>query len=277
MCGGWTKRSHGHVFVPVLELRHRNRSSIQIFFEFFKDRVTLREVSKVLVTKADFRSEHTLQNLVSTLNYLLDANIVPILNTNDAISYPPEATQDVANALNINDNDSLAAKLATLLKSDLLLLMSDVDGVYDRHPSETDARLLSSFVPQIHRPIISFGGKSDVGTGGMESKINAASFAVDNDCSVIICNGKLQNAIVDSVRGKKVGTFFTNNLEINSLSVENMALQGDLKPDICLAYEKLDSVYLKLEMVEDCCRLCRLKKEAKLSPTTPKVYSITRG
>lgn len=161
------------------------------------------------------------------LNYLLEANIVPILNTNDAISYPPETTKDVPNlAININDNDSLAAKLATLVHSDLLLIMSDVDGVYDRHPSETDARLISSFVPKVHRSVISFGEKSNVGTGGMESKITAAMFAVNNDCSVVICNGKLQNAIVDTVNGKKIGTFFTNDLGVNTMSVENLALQG---------------------------------------------------
>lgn len=184
------------------------------------------ETAQVLVTKADFRSEHTLQNLASTLNYLLDANIVPILNTNDAISYPPEVTRDIDGSLNINDNDSLSAKLATLIRSDLLLLMSDVDGVYDRHPSETDASLISSFVPKLHRTAISFGEKSNVGTGGMESKISAASYAVDNDCSVIICNGKLQNAIVDSVCGKKVGTFFTNDFDISSNNIENMAING---------------------------------------------------
>lgn len=182
-----------------------------------------------MVTKADFRSEYTLQNLVSTLNYLLEANIVPILNTNDAISYPPEITQDVPSVdptLNINDNDSLAAKLATLMRSDLLLIMSDVDGVYNMPPSETDSRLFSLFVPKLHGAAISFGEKSNVGTGGMESKIKAASYAVENDCSVVICNGKLPNAIVDTVRGKKIGTFFAPDLDMNSLSVESLAYQG---------------------------------------------------
>lgn len=183
-----------------------------------------------MVTKADFRSEYTLQNLVSTLNYLLEANIVPILNTNDAISYPPESTRDVTTdpSLNINDNDSLAAKLATLMHTDLLLIMSDVDGVYNMPPTETDARLFSLFVPKIHRPAISFGEKSNVGTGGMESKIKAAAYAVENDCSVVICNGKLPNAIVDTVRGKKIGTFFAPDLDMSSLSVENLAMQGIL-------------------------------------------------
>lgn len=185
------------------------------------------ETAQILVTKEDFRSGYLLNSLASTLDYLLESKIVPILNTNDSIAYPPERTQDVAGALNINDNDTLAAKLATIIKSDLLLIMSDVDGVYDRHPKETGARFFNTFVPDVHRNAISFGENSNVGTGGMESKIRAASFAVKNNCSVIICNGRLENAIIDSVKGKKIGTFITNEIEMNARSVENMALQGN--------------------------------------------------
>lgn len=152
--------------------------------------------------------------------------MVPILNTNDAIAYPPEMTKDVDGALNINDNDSLAAKLATMIDSDLLLIMSDVEGVYNCPPSEPDARLLHTFAPRNDAREISFGQKSNVGTGGMESKIKAAAFAVDNNCSVIICNGKKQNAIVDSVKGKKIGTFFTNDVDPRSVSVEQLAANG---------------------------------------------------
>lgn len=200
----------------------------------------------MLVTKSDFRSEHTLKNLQTTLNYLLDAKIVPILNTNDAIEYPPEQTKDIEGSLNINDNDSLAAKLATLIDSDLLLIMSDVEGVYNRHPSEQGARLLSSFSTRNDLKQISFGEKSTVGTGGMESKINAAAFAVNNNCSVIICNGKQQNAIVDCVKGKKVGTFFTNDTSVNSANIETMAIDGNLTLCIKIFIKKTNFIIIKL-------------------------------
>ena len=177
--------------------------------------------SKVLVTKADFQNKETLTYLTSTLNYLLDAKIVPILNTNDAISHPE--CKDIEGAVNINDNDSLAARLATMTGSDLLLLMSDVEGVYNRPPSEQGSRLLHTFNPKKDGNI-SCGEKSNVGTGGMESKLNAAKFAVENNCSVIICNGKKSNAILDSVKGKKVGTFFTS--ETASFSVEALAMNA---------------------------------------------------
>ena len=177
-----------------------------------------------MVTKADFQSEHTLKNLEDTLNNLMKSGIVPILNTNDAISSPPEKDQNTKEDININDNDSLAAKLASMVKSDLLLLLSDVDGVYNKPPSEPGSRLINSFNPCQQRGLIAFGEKSNVGTGGMESKIKAAEFALNHDCNVIICNGERHNAISDSIEGKKVGTFFTS--EGTNVSIESLAING---------------------------------------------------
>lgn len=156
----------------------------------------------------------------------MDAKIVPILNTNDAISYPPEKSRDFEGALNINDNDSLAAKLATMINSDLLLIMSDVNGVYNFPPSEPGSRLLDHFCPKTDKKLVNFGQKSNVGTGGMESKLIAAEYALKNDCSVLICNGKQQNAIVDSLNGKKIGTFFSNQPNGSLATVENLAIKG---------------------------------------------------
>lgn len=156
----------------------------------------------------------------------MDAKIVPILNTNDAIGYPPELTKDVDGALNINDNDSLSAHLASMVKSDLLFLMSDVNGVYNCPPDQPGSRLMETFCPADDKNLINFGEKSNVGTGGMESKIIAAEYALKNDCSVIICNGKQQNAIIDCIKGKKVGTFFTNEFIPSIVNVENLAIDS---------------------------------------------------
>ena len=197
---------------------------------------------KVLVTKADFQNQQTLNNLKSTLNYLLESNIVPILNTNDAIAYPE--CKDIDGAVNINDNDSLAARLATMTDSDLLLLMSDVEGVYNKPPSETGSRIFYNFNPQVDGKGINFGEKSNVGTGGMESKISAARFALENNCSVVICNGKKQNAIVDIVKGKKVGTFFTN--EAQGISNEILAMNGNYLKNKIKLYYIYDDLYNKL-------------------------------
>ena len=183
------------------------------------------DLKQVLVTNADFQSEYTLSVLKKTIEYLLSASVVPILNTNDAVAYPPEKeVRPKHGSIVVNDNDSLGAKLATLINSDLLLLCSDVDGVYNKPPNESGSRLLHSFSPKHDRSLLTFGKKSNVGTGGMESKIDSAEFALDNNCSVLICNGKRNNVILDCVNGKKVGTFFTH--DSSSVSVENLAKNG---------------------------------------------------
>ena len=166
-------------------------------------------VAQVLVNKSDFYNEYTRQNLQATLNELLDLNIVPILNTNDAVAPPPEKDLDIHGIISIKDNDSLAARLAVLIKSDLLLIMSDVNGLYNNPPNQVGSHLLHTFNPN-QKTIVNFGDKSNVGTGGMQSKIEAASWALEKNCSVVICNGEQENAISDILSGKKIGTFFTN-------------------------------------------------------------------
>ena len=166
--------------------------------------------AQVLVTKADFYNEFTRQNLTSTLNELLDLNIVPILNTNDAIAAPPEKNVDLKGVISIKDNDSLAARVADLVKSDLLVIMSDVEGLYNVPPTETNSRLLSSFNPRAEMSVVNFGDKkSKVGTGGMSSKVQAATWALEKNCSVVICNGQRENAITGIIQGKQIGTFFS--------------------------------------------------------------------
>jgi len=182
------------------------------------------KTGQVLVNKLDFYNEYTRENLQSTLNELLDLNIIPILNTNDAIASKPGKDLDIKGVISINDNDSLAARLAVLIESDLLLIMSDVNGLYDKPPTEADSHLLHTFNPKIHASI-EFGEKSNVGTGGMESKMAAAAWALDHNCSVVICNGQQENAITDTINGKSIGTFFSydENAMANAMSKELMA------------------------------------------------------
>jgi len=114
--------------------------------------------------------------------------------------------------ISIKDNDSLAARIAVLTESDFLLIMSDVDGLYNNPPSEPDSYLLHTYNPNRH-DAVTFGEKSNVGTGGMAAKIEAASWALRNECAVVICNGELDHAIVDTIKGKNIGTFFTDRDE----------------------------------------------------------------
>ena len=155
-------------------------------------------VAQVLVTKGDFYNEQTRAQLFATLQELMALNIIPIINTNDAVSPPmiqKEMDEDLATlGINIKDNDSLAARVAVEINADLAILMSDVDGIYDKPPSHDNARVIHTFIPT-DLSKVEFGEKSNVGTGGMESKVNSALWALDNKCSVVICNGMKYNTI----------------------------------------------------------------------------------
>ncbi|KAJ8687213.1 hypothetical protein QAD02_023007 [Eretmocerus hayati] len=169
------------------------------------------KLAQVLVTKPDFLNEETSKHLYETLSELISLNVVPIINTNDAVSPPLKVDEDAMagrRGIPINDNDSLAAMLAAEVQADLLILMSDVDGVYNLPPWQDGARLLHTFSSD-QRSSITFGQKSKVGTGGMDAKVNAALWALDRGVSVVLCNGNQDKAIKTIVEGRKVGTFFT--------------------------------------------------------------------
>ncbi|KAJ0060422.1 hypothetical protein NL108_010209, partial [Boleophthalmus pectinirostris] len=169
---------------------------------------------QVLVTNLDFHDDQKRQNLNSTLQELLRMNIVPIINTNDAVVPPPEPNSDLqgVNVISIKDNDSLAARLAVEMKADLLIALSDVEGLYNSPPGTDDAKLIDIFYPGDQQSI-TYGTKSRVGIGGMEAKVKAALWALQGGTSVVIANGThpkvTGHVITDIVEGKKVGTFFS--------------------------------------------------------------------
>ncbi|XP_056433261.1 delta-1-pyrroline-5-carboxylate synthase-like [Gadus chalcogrammus] len=170
--------------------------------------------AQILVTNLDFHDDQKRRNLNSTLQELLRMNIVPIINTNDAVVPPPEPNSDLqgVNVISIKDNDSLAARLAVEMRADLLIALSDVEGLYDSPPGTDDAKLIDIFYPGDQQSI-TYGTKSRVGIGGMEAKVKAALWALQGGTSVVIANGTLPkvtgHVITDIVEGKKVGTFFS--------------------------------------------------------------------
>lgn len=186
------------------------------------------KVAQVLVTEPDFYNEETRKNLFSTLSELISLNVVPIINTNDAVMPPMFIVdQEVSGTgkkkgIKIKDNDSLAALLAAEIHADLLILMSDVDGIYNKPPWEDGARLMPTYT-SADKDLIKFGQKSKVGTGGMDSKVNAATWALDRGVSVVICNGTQDKAIKNILTGRKVGTFFTESTAEKATPVEQLA------------------------------------------------------
>ncbi|XP_058061064.1 delta-1-pyrroline-5-carboxylate synthase [Anopheles bellator] len=185
------------------------------------------KIAQVLVTEPDFYNEETRKHLFSTLSELISLNIVPIINTNDAVVPPMFVNQELSatgkkRGIRIKDNDSLAALLAAEIHADLLILMSDVDGIYNKPPWEDGARLMHTYTHS-DKDLIKFGEKSKVGTGGMNAKVMAATWALDRGVSVVICNGMQDKAIKNILTGRKVGTFFTESTSEKAAPVDQLA------------------------------------------------------
>ncbi|XP_019737586.1 delta-1-pyrroline-5-carboxylate synthase [Hippocampus comes] len=202
--------------IPVLEARAcaaAGQSGLMALYEAMFTQYSIC-TAQILVTNLDFHDEQKRRNLNSTLLELLRMNIVPIINTNDAVVPPPVPSSDLqgVNVISIKDNDSLAARLAVEMKVDLLIALSDVQGLYDSPPGTDDAKLIDIFYPGDQQSV-TYGTKSRVGIGGMEAKVKAALWALQGGSSVVIANGTdpkvTGHVITDIVEGKKVGTFFS--------------------------------------------------------------------
>lgn len=115
--------------------------------------------------------------------------------------------------------------LAAEVQADLLILMSDVDGIYNKPPWEDGAKLMHTYTSNDRRSI-EFGTKSTKGTGGMDAKVKAATWALDRGVSVVICNGMQEKAIKTIIGGRKVGTFFTESVDGGSTPVDLLAESG---------------------------------------------------
>jgi glutamate 5-kinase len=159
-------------------------------------------VAQLLITKEDIACESRHVNFSNTLNRLLELGALPILNENDTI-----ATDEIV----IGDNDTLAAIVAQSVKADLLVLLSDIDGLYTADPhTDSDAKLIP-LVHKIDEKIMSLAGVSstNLGTGGMVTKLRAAEICLSSGCDMIIANGQNPDLLYDILDGRQVGTKFT--------------------------------------------------------------------
>lgn len=191
-------------------------------------------VAQVLVTNPDLQNATSLANLRATMEDLIGMNCVPIINANDVVSSPASERIDLKgltpwrrSTLALKDNDSLAALLAVEMNADLLVILSDVDGIYTGPPDEPNSKMLNIFRPS-DKNLVRFGSSnSKVGTGGMESKVNSSLYALEGGVSVVIANGQFKeiNTINDIVNGKKIGTFFTY-AEKDVVPVEDQAVKA---------------------------------------------------
>ena len=158
-------------------------------------------VAQILITSPDIEDPKRKQNFHNTLERLLELGALPIINENDTVS---------TDEIEIGDNDTLSAIVTANINADLLILLSDIDGLYDKDPHEfNDAKLINE-VEEITEDILKLGGGkgSSLGTGGMATKLKAAMIATEAGCEMVIANDANPLKLYDIVEGEPVGTKF---------------------------------------------------------------------
>lgn len=157
--------------------------------------------AQVLITAEDFESGERRTNFVNTLERLLNLGALPVINENDTV-----ATAEIS----VSDNDTLSALVAINVKADLLVLLSDIDGLYSADPhTDKNARLIpvvGEITPELERA--AGGSVSGVGTGGMATKIHAAKMCTAAGCDMVITNGAQPEEIYKIMSGGQAGTLF---------------------------------------------------------------------
>ncbi len=158
-------------------------------------------VGQVLLTGADFTHEERLNNLKNTMERLLALGALPIINENDTI-----ATDEIK----VGDNDTLSALVASSLQADLLVILSDIDGLYTADPHKDKNAVRIECVRQLTPEIMALGGGegSSLGTGGMRTKLHAAEICMAAGVNTVIASGEDPAILYKLVAGESVGTLF---------------------------------------------------------------------
>ena len=162
-------------------------------------------VAQILLTAEDIQHQRRSVHVHDTLERLLNWNVLPIINENDAVS-----TDEIGIQTTIGENDTLSAIVARLVGADLLILLSDIDGLYTSDPKKNEDAKLISTVEEITPEILNLAGGagSCLGTGGMATKLKAAGIVMECGIDMVITNGEDPNLLYDLFDGKAVGTRF---------------------------------------------------------------------
>ena len=158
-------------------------------------------MGQILLTKNSTIDEHARENSKNSLTALLKMGVVPVINENDAVA---------VDEIKIGDNDNLSAIVATLIDAEILIILTDIDGLYNGNPKIDSAAELIHEVPKINSEIekMAGGAGTKLGTGGMFTKIQAAKLATENKIAMLIISGKEIGNLRRALNGEEVGTIF---------------------------------------------------------------------
>lgn len=158
-------------------------------------------VAQILLTGSDFKNEERHTNFSNTMMRLLELDVLPVINENDTV-----ATEEIS----VGDNDTLSAYVAESINADLLVLMSDIDGLYTADPHKDPTASLIPEIKELTPEVMALGGDagSSLGTGGMRTKLRAAEICTASGTDMIITNGQNPYILYDIADGKSVGTRF---------------------------------------------------------------------
>ena len=169
------------------------------------------KVAQILLTYNDFSDKRGYINFDNTINTLLELDTIPIINENDPVSISELGPS-------FGDNDKLSALLASKIRAKMLLILTVVDGLYDKNPKLKNAKFIRE-VSKIDKKIENLqGGPSELGLGGIKTKINAAKIVTRHGILMVIANGRRKKIITDLMKGKKRGTIFYPTAKVEKKS-----------------------------------------------------------
>ena len=176
---------------------------MHIYSKFFGE--YSHTVGQVLLTRDVVEDDHIRNNVCNTFETLIENGIIPIVNENDTVSI-----DEIENIVRFGDNDNLSAIVSKLINADLLIILSDIDGFYDSDPRKNrDSKLIreiKEITPELEE--CCGGAGSNLGTGGMITKLTAAKTATESGVNMVLANGEDPKIILNILNGEEVGTLF---------------------------------------------------------------------
>ena len=175
-----------------------------LYDKFFSDYD--KTIAQILLNAEDVEQEEKKENLTNTFDTLLEMGVIPVVNENDSVSYTEIESEDRL----FGDNDMLSAVAAVLCRAKRLIILSDINGLYDADPRFCPHASLINRIEKIDETVYTLAGGagSKRGTGGMKTKLRAAEMAIAQGIDTIITNGKAPEALYEIVKGNSVGTLF---------------------------------------------------------------------